>query len=105
MARDGDGEGGVATFRLRDRATGASWTVDPRRELTPLQASMMATQPDMIADYARHLAVEARRTGRGDVEVRADVFVTLNGRPSRRYVDPDADLARATRAPVLPRSS
>jgi hypothetical protein len=96
---------GIATFRLRDPATGATWSVDPRAELTKLQTSMMATQPDMIADYARHLAAEARRAGHPDVEVRADVFVALNGRPNRRFVDPDADLANATRAPVLPRPS
>jgi hypothetical protein len=94
---------GVATFRLRDPATGEAWVADPRRELTKLQTTMMATQPDMIADYARHLAAEARRAGHGDVEVRADVFVSLNGRPNRRFVDPDADLARSSRAPVLPR--
>jgi HTTM domain/Vitamin K-dependent gamma-carboxylase, lumenal domain len=94
---------GVATFRLRDPATGEQWVVDPRAELTPLQTNMMATQPDMIADYARHLAAEARRAGHAGVEVRADVYVSLNGRPNRRFVDPDADLAAATRAPVLPR--
>ena len=95
---------GVATFRLRDPATGEAWVVDPRSELTKLQTTMMATQPDMIADYARHLAAEARRAGHGAVEVRADVFVALNGRPNRRFVDPDADLARSARAPVLPRN-
>jgi hypothetical protein len=77
--------------------------VDPRSELTKLQTNMMATQPDMIADYARHLADEARRGGHVDVEVRADVYVALNGRPNQRFIDPDADLARATRAPVVPR--
>lgn len=94
---------GLATFRVRDPASGAVRVVDPRAELTKLQATMMATQPDMIADYARHLAAEERRAGRGEVEVRADVFVTLNGRPSRRFVDPDADLAHRARAPVIPR--
>jgi vitamin K-dependent gamma-carboxylase len=94
---------GLATFRVRDPASGAAWVVDPRDELTKLQATMMATQPDMIADYARHLAAKARRAGRGDVEVRADVFVALNGRPSRRFVDPDVDLTHLGRAPVLPR--
>jgi hypothetical protein len=94
---------GMATFRLRDPASGETWGVDPRSELTPLQTNMMATQPDMIADYARHLADAARRAGHADVEVRADVFVSLNGRPNRRFIDPDADLARATRAPVVPR--
>ena len=64
---------------------------------------MMATQPDMIADYARHLAAEARRAGHADVEVHADVYVALNGRPSRRFVDTDTDLARLARAPVVPR--
>lgn len=95
---------GMATFRLREPATGEAWIAEPRTELTPLQNRMMATQPDMIADYARHLAAEARRAGHGDVEVRADVYVSLNGRPSRRFIDPGADLAHATRAPVLPRS-
>jgi hypothetical protein len=94
---------GLATFHLRDPVSGARWVVEPRDELTALQTTMMATQPDMIADYARHLAAEARRSGRGDVEVYADVYVALNGRPSRRFVDPDADLARSARAPVLPR--
>jgi hypothetical protein len=94
---------GMATFRLRDPATGEAWTVDPRAELTSLQSRMMATQPDMIAAYARHLADVARRAGHRDVEVRADVYVSLNGRPSRRYIDPEADLARVERAPVLPR--
>jgi hypothetical protein len=94
---------GLATFRVRDPATGETRTVDPRDELTRQQARMMATQPDMIADYARHLAAVARRAGRDGAEVRADVFVSLNGRPSRRFVDPDADLSRLARAPVLPR--
>lgn len=94
---------GLATFRMRDPASGATWVVDPRDELTQLQATMLATQPDMIADYARHLAADARRAGRGDVEVRADVYVALNGRPSRRFIDPAADLAPLARAPVVPR--
>jgi hypothetical protein len=94
MAMEKAGIGDVSPARPRD---GEDWTVDPRAELTTLQTDMMATQPDMIADYARHLAAEARRAGHADVEVRADVFVSLNGRPNRRFVDPDADLASAAR--------
>jgi len=83
---------GLVTFRLRDGATGATWTVDPRRRLTPLQARMMATQPDMILAFARVLAAEARARGHAAVEVRADAFAALNGRPAQRFVDPDVDL-------------
>ena len=31
--------------------------------------------------------------GRPNVEVRADVFVTINGRKAERFIDPDTDLA------------
>jgi hypothetical protein len=43
----------------------------------------------MILEYAHHLA--AARPG---AEVRADAFVTYNGRPNARLIDPDVDLAR-----------
>ena len=33
------------------------------------------------------------------VEVRADVMVSLNGRPEQRLIDPDVDLAREKRGP------
>jgi hypothetical protein len=89
MEKNGD-----AVFHVRDVATGRTRDVDPRTRLTKQQARMMATQPDMIAAFARTLAAEAAAHGQ-TVEVRADVFASLNGRPSRRLVDPRVDLARA----------
>ena len=85
---------GVADFTLRDLRTGQQRPVRLRDHLTPLQMKMMATQPDMIRDFASMLA---RREGPG-IAVHADVFVTLNGRPARRLVDPEVNLA----APDLP---
>ena len=54
---------------------------------------MMATQPDMILAYARHLADrdEAQRGTRP--RVFADVVVALNGRAPARFVDRTIDLA------------
>ena len=60
--------------------------------LTPLQAKMMSTQPDLIRHFARALSGEARRQGRS-VAVQADVLVSLNGRPPRRLIDSRVDLA------------
>lgn len=79
--------GGTASFRTID-PDGVTREVDPSVDLTPLQRRMMATQPDMILQYAHHLA-ELRPGAR----VYADVFVAMNGRPSRRLVDPTVDLA------------
>jgi len=68
-------------------------------DLTPLQAKMMSTQPDMIHDYAWHLADGFAARGYTGIEVRADAWVALNGRPSQRIIDPDADLVATPRGP------
>jgi hypothetical protein len=84
---------GKAEFRVRDPQSGETWRVSPKRYLTPAQARMMATQPDMILSFARFLADDFAARGVVDAEVRGDVWVTLNGRPHRRYVDPRVNLA------------
>lgn len=85
---------GRAGFTVTDPVDGQSWRVAPSALLTPLQERMMATQPDMILSFAHHLARDfGARTGHA-VEVRADVRVTLNGRPSQTLVDPTRDLAQ-----------
>lgn len=80
---------GVVTYRVRDPATGRERRVDPEPRLTAQQAKQMAFQPDMILEYAHRLAAE-----NPGAEVRADAFVTYNGRPNARLVDPTVDLAR-----------
>jgi vitamin K-dependent gamma-carboxylase len=99
---------GVSRFRLRDPGSGTDREVEPRELLTPVQERMMSTQPDMLAQFARHLADrEQAVTGRRP-EVRVDAFVAMNGRPSRRFVDPEVDVAASDhgvpRGWVLPRS-
>ena len=85
---------GRAGFTVTDPVDGHSWRVAPSDRLTSLQERMMATQPDMILSFAHYLARDfGARTGHA-VEVRADVRVTLNGRPSQTLVGPTRDLAR-----------
>ena len=54
----------------------------------------MSFQPDMILQYAHLLADSREAGGHARPEIRADVLVSLNGRPSERLIDPDVDLAR-----------
>ena len=83
---------GRATFRVRDPETGHEWRVYPEDELQPRQAHKMAGRPDLILQYAHHLAeLEGERLGH-PVEVRADAFVSLNYRPPQRFIDPEVDL-------------
>lgn len=99
---------GAAEFTVRDPDDGRQWRVLPSAYLTPLQARAMSTQPDMILSFAHLLDREFRARGVRDPEVRADVMVSLNGRPAARLVDPHADLSReheglGPRRWVLPR--
>lgn len=84
---------GDATFFVRDKATGRETTVWPGDYLTRLQEQQMSWQPDMIAQFADYLG----RQYPGDVAVRAEVYVSWNGRPSRLLIDPQADLLQADR--------
>ncbi len=89
---------GEARFHITDPATGQSWTVDPATHLTPRQVEKMATHPDMILQFSHHLAAVSRRAGHPPVQVRADVHVSLNGRPPRRLIDPSVNLAAVPRS-------
>jgi vitamin K-dependent gamma-carboxylase len=84
---------GDATFYVTDTATGQTWTVDQREHLVSYQRSKMPTHPDMILQYSHAIADMYRDMGYDDVEVRAEVNVSLNGRPREKYVDPDINLA------------
>ncbi|HXB55574.1 MAG TPA: HTTM domain-containing protein [Vicinamibacteria bacterium] len=86
-----------ARFLVTDLDQGATWTVEPSAYLTERQARVMAGRPDMILQFAHHLAGELRRSGHSQVEVRARVMASLNGRPPQLLVDPDVDLARQPR--------
>ncbi len=87
---------GHIRFRVTDTDTGEQWMEYPEHYLTALQTERMAYQPDMILATARIIADDAMSRGR-KVQVRADAFVTFNGREATRFVDPDVDLARVER--------
>lgn len=84
---------GSATFRLTDPATGLTRTVWPSDELAPHQVRSMSVRPDLIRQYAHHLADETERTGAARPEVRVDAWVAIAGLPRTRLMDPTVDLA------------
>ncbi len=72
--------------------------VRPRDELTPLQAKMLSTQPDMIHQFALELGRRYRASSGGPANVYADAWAALNGRRSQRLIDPSVDLASEPRS-------
>ena len=87
---------GAADFIVSQRSTGARWHVASRDYITERQEKMMGQDPFMVRSLAQHIADDFRERGIADVEVHADSFATLNGRPLQRLIRADVDLAEAT---------
>ncbi len=85
------------SFVVIDKDSGQRFLVDPRVDLKEWQVEKGGGRPDMILEYAHHLAGRYRAKGHQDVEVRAAAAVSLNGHPYRWLVDPKADLTQERR--------
>lgn len=94
---------GLASFYVRDPQTGRESEIDNRKFLTETQIDQMATQPDMILQYAGYLYSEFKNKPLQygdssfqiqDPEIRAEIYVSLNGRPSQLFVSKESDLSK-----------
>ena len=85
---------GHAVFRIRDLQSKRSWEIANWDYLTPNQEKMMATQPDMILQFAHHLELEHEQLGHEDISISVDSYVTLNGQRSRPFINPATDLTQ-----------
>ena len=84
---------GYAQFVVEDKTTGEKVGVNNNEFLTRNQEKMMATQPDFMLQYAKHLKAHYAAQGMENPEVYATVYVAMNGRRSRLYIDTSVDLA------------
>jgi hypothetical protein len=94
---------GMATFYVKDRNSGKEIEIRNRDFLSPTQHDQMATQPDMILQYAKFLKQKFMDTTLvfGNQKIRlnnpsvhADVYVSLNGRITQPFVTKKHDLTR-----------
>lgn len=85
---------GTATFYVKDTESGREGIVNNGEFLNAHQEKQMAMQPDMILQYAHFLGQHYEKKGVHKPEVRAEVFVTLNARPSRLLIDPKRNLLK-----------
>ena len=73
---------------------GQTWTIKPEDYLKSHQVMKMTTKPELILHFAHYIAEEKRREGYDNVEVRARVMVSLNGRHPQLLIDPQVDLTK-----------
>ena len=84
---------GTAQFYVKDGEDGNAGIVDNRLFLNAHQEKQMSYQPDMLLQYAHHLQANYQKQGMQNPIVTAEVYVTLNGRPSQLLFDPALNLA------------
>ncbi len=85
---------GSVDFRIVEPGSGRRFRASPLDYFTRYQAKMMAAQPDMLLEAAHVVAADFRARGVVEPAVYVDAFVSLNGRPMQRLIDPQVDLAR-----------
>ncbi len=85
---------GYTQFYVIDAETKEKRFVDNSLFLTAFQEKQMAFQPDFILQYAHFLHNHYRKIGVNDPIINVDSYVALNGRLSKRYIDPKIDLAK-----------
>lgn len=85
---------GTATFFVKDAKTRREGEVVNSEFLNAHQEKQMAMQPDMILQFAHFLKKHYEQRGVSNPAVRAEVYVTLNARPSKLLIDPNVDLTK-----------
>ena len=88
---------GYTTFKVVDNQNKNSFYVMNDNVLTEFQERQMSFQPDFILEYAHFLGKHYKSQGLKNIEIYADSYVALNGRISKRFIDPDRDLLKEKR--------
>ncbi len=78
---------GMIDFGMKD-STGNIYDIVEKDYLTPFQIKMVATQPDLILQFARYIKSKQPQTR----EIVAECHVSLNGRRSQLFFDPKLNL-------------
>lgn len=86
---------GYTSFRILKYDTGDSFPVDNDYFLTAFQNKQMSTQPDFIIEYAHFLGEHYKKElGTQNIGVFVEGYISLNGRISKPYIDPNIDLLK-----------
>ena len=90
-----------AKFFALDPVSGRGWEIDQSAYLSAKQRGKMAGRPYMLLQFAHHVADDLRSQGFEQIQIRAHVRASLNGRDRQLLIDPTVDLSQQT-ASLMP---
>lgn len=88
---------GETKFFLLDPTTQEVWSLNSLAYLTPRQQQKMDGHPDMILQFAHHIAGLMAENGRTNVHIHVIAYAELNGRQAALLIDPDVNLVAVHR--------
>ena len=83
---------GRARFRVVDTETNNAIPINLNDYLSKKQQRNVGTKPDIIWQFAQRLKQDFKKKGKS-VKVYASIYVSVNGKPRKRLIDPNVDLA------------
>ena len=86
---------GTVQFKVIEKESGKSDIVDLDDYLTKKQKRRIAAYPDFIWQFAQHLKKEYAEKGVSISVYAVNSKVSVNGHPSRAFINPEVDLANA----------
>ncbi|MBT8244842.1 MAG: HTTM domain-containing protein [Winogradskyella sp.] len=87
-------KGGYVQYKIVNPETKNWFYVDHSEFLTEYQEKQLRTQADFILQFATFLEGHFRTKGIKNPEVYVDSYISLNGRLSQRFIDPNIDLTK-----------
>jgi len=82
---------GYTTFTVVDKATNKSTRINFDDYLSKKQKKSVSSKPDVMWQFAQRLKKEYAKK-EIDIEVFVQAYVSINGKPSKRLIDPKVDL-------------
>ncbi|TBM98978.1 HTTM domain-containing protein [Hyunsoonleella flava] len=83
---------GRTVYTIKDKATGERLSINMNDFLTKKQQKSTSTKPDVIWQFSKYLKDHFKSKGK-DVEVYVDCRVSVNGKPLKRFINRDVDVA------------
>jgi hypothetical protein len=87
-------KGGYVQYKIVNPETKDWFYVNHTEFLTEYQEKQLRTQADFILQFAHFLEGHFRTQGIKNPEVYVDSYISLNGRLSKRFIDPNIDLTK-----------
>ena len=83
---------GQITYRIKNKGTGESITVNLDDYLTPKQKRSASSKPDVIWQFSQYLKNQFKKNNQ-DISVFVDCKVSVNGKPYKTLINPEIDMA------------